>query len=201
MSRSMHAFAARGSRKARMHLETIDEPALFFAPFVSSTMAVEPQWIDYNGHMNMAYYLVLFDRAVDEAFGLCGLDSTYTEARKASFFVVETRTRYRRELTVRDPVRVTLQLVGFDSKRAQYWMEIRHAADGWLAASLRTAVACTSICAVAESVRLPERHPHQPGVPEGGAPAVGEAGRVGGWVSGAGIISSWLAIGRIEQSI
>ncbi|MFL5194230.1 MAG: thioesterase, partial [Microvirga sp.] len=31
-------------------------PVFFFAPFVSSTMRVEPAWIDYNGHMNMAYY-------------------------------------------------------------------------------------------------------------------------------------------------
>ena len=40
------------------------------APFVSSVMPVEPQWIDYNGHLNMAYYNVLFDRAVDEALSL-----------------------------------------------------------------------------------------------------------------------------------
>ena len=36
---------------------------VFFAPFVSSVMRVEPQWIDYNGHLNMAYYNVLFDAA------------------------------------------------------------------------------------------------------------------------------------------
>ena len=48
-------------------------PIFFFAPFVSSTMRVEPSWIDYNGHMNMAYYHVLFDRAVEEGFGVVGL--------------------------------------------------------------------------------------------------------------------------------
>ncbi len=44
--------------------------------FVSSLMHVEPAWIDYNGHLNMAYYNVLFDRAVDEAFERlgCGLE-------------------------------------------------------------------------------------------------------------------------------
>lgn len=31
-------------------------PVFFFAPFVSSTMRIEPAWIDHNGHMNMAYY-------------------------------------------------------------------------------------------------------------------------------------------------
>src|SRR5690606_40814382 len=45
-----------------------DAPALFFAPFVSSTMRAEAHWIDYNGHLNAAYYNVFFDRAVDEAF-------------------------------------------------------------------------------------------------------------------------------------
>ena len=42
------------------------------APFVSSIMRIEPQWIDYNGHLNVAYYNVLFDRAVDEAYELIG---------------------------------------------------------------------------------------------------------------------------------
>jgi len=57
-------------------LDRRDLEPVFFAPFVSSPMRVEPAWIDYNGHLNMAYYNVLFDRAVDEAFELigCGLD-------------------------------------------------------------------------------------------------------------------------------
>jgi acyl-CoA thioester hydrolase len=37
-------------------LERFDCVPLFFAPFVSSVMRIEPQWIDYNGHLNMAYY-------------------------------------------------------------------------------------------------------------------------------------------------
>jgi hypothetical protein len=49
------------------------------APFVSSVMRVEPGWIDYNGHLNMAYYNVLFDRAVDEVYELLGLGLAYVE--------------------------------------------------------------------------------------------------------------------------
>ncbi len=62
-----------------------DRPAsvFFFAPFVSSTMAIEPGWIDYNGHLNMAYYHVLFDRAVDEAFGVVGLGPDYMDSGAA----------------------------------------------------------------------------------------------------------------------
>ena len=57
-------------------------PIFFFAPFVSSTMEVEPAWIDYNGHMNMAYFHVLFDRAVEEGFSLVGLGQDYLEERR-----------------------------------------------------------------------------------------------------------------------
>ena len=61
-------------------LDRPDLQPLFFAPFVSSIMRVQPQWIDYNGHLNMAYYNVLFDRAVDEVFELlgCGVDYVKT---------------------------------------------------------------------------------------------------------------------------
>ena len=40
-------------------------------------MKVESEWIDYNGHLNMAYYNVLFDRAVDEAYELLGIGHDY----------------------------------------------------------------------------------------------------------------------------
>ncbi|RXT54988.1 thioesterase [Bosea sp. Tri-44] len=109
--------------------------ALFFAPFVSSPMRVEPQWIDYNGHLNMAYYHVLFDRAVDEVFALVGLNQDYIEARKASFFAAECHVLYKRELTEGDMVRVTAQLIAFDDKRLHYYLEMRHASEGWLAAT------------------------------------------------------------------
>jgi acyl-CoA thioester hydrolase len=111
-------------------------PVFFFAPFVSSTMRVEPAWIDYNGHMNMAYYHVLFDRAVEEGFSLVGLGHDYLEKRKASFFAAEIHTAYKRELKMHDRVRVTLQLVDFDEKRIHYYMEIRHAGEGWVAATM-----------------------------------------------------------------
>jgi acyl-CoA thioester hydrolase len=110
-------------------------PIFFFAPFVSSTMRVEPSWIDYNGHMNMAYHHVLFDRAVDEAFGVVGLGQDYLLDRNASHFAAEVHTFYMRELTLGDAVRVTLQLIDFDEKRLHFYMEIRHAREGWVAAT------------------------------------------------------------------
>jgi len=107
------------------------EPA-FAAPFVSSVMRVEPAWIDYNGHLNMAYYNVLFDRAVDEVYELLGLGLDYLETSRHSTFTAEIHVRYLRELRAGDPVRVTFQLLGFDEKRLHYFEELHHAEENWL---------------------------------------------------------------------
>ena len=112
-----------------------DASVFTFAPFVASTMRVEPAWIDYNGHMNMAYYHVLFDRAVDEAFGLVGLGPDYIAERAMSYFTAEIHTIYRRELSVDTAVRTTVQVVDFDEKRIHAYLEIRHLAEGWVAAT------------------------------------------------------------------
>src|SRR5215210_5068968 len=108
---------------------------LFFAPFVSSMMGVEPGWIDYNGHLNMAYYNVLFDRAVDEAFGLLGIGPDYVKAERHSCLTAEIHVRYLRELHAGDPVRVTFQLLDYDAKRIHYFEQLFHATDGWVSAT------------------------------------------------------------------
>jgi acyl-CoA thioester hydrolase len=116
-------------------LDRIDIEPLFFAPFVSSVMQVEPAWIDYNGHLNMAYYNVLFDRAVDEAYELIGCGADYVTTRGYSTFTAEVHVRYLRELHAGDPVRVTFQLLGYDAKRVHYFEQLFHAAEGWVSAT------------------------------------------------------------------
>jgi acyl-CoA thioester hydrolase len=116
-------------------LDRIDCEPVFFAPFVSSVMRVEPAWVDYNGHLNMAYYNVLFDRAVDEVYELWGVGEPYVTKRRHSFFTVEVHLRYLRELHVDDPVRVTFQLLDFDSKRVHYLEQLFHASDGFVSAT------------------------------------------------------------------
>jgi acyl-CoA thioester hydrolase len=116
----------------------LDRPNLeppFFAPFVSSVMRVEPAWIDYNGHLNMAYYNVLFDRAVDEVYELLGLGLAYVEQEKRSTLTAEVHVRYLRELLVDAPVRVTFQLLDFDLKRLHYFEQLHDAEHGWLSAT------------------------------------------------------------------
>jgi len=116
-------------------LDRADFEPVFFAPFVSSIMRIEPTWIDYNGHLNMAYYHVLFDRAVDEAFALVGIGPGYVERRQHSFFAAEVHARYLRELHAADPVRVTLQLLDCDAKRLHFFEQLFHATDGWVSAT------------------------------------------------------------------
>jgi acyl-CoA thioester hydrolase len=116
-------------------LDRADLEPLFFAPFVSSVMRVEDHWIDYNGHLNMAYYNVLFDRAVDEAYELIGVGVDYVEKRRNSFFTAEVHLRYLRELHAGDPVRVTFQLLDYDRKRLHTFEQLFHAEDGWVAAT------------------------------------------------------------------
>ena len=116
-------------------LDRTDLEPVFFAPFVSSLMRVEPQWIDYNGHLNMAYYNVLFDRAVDEVYELLGIGAEYLKNHRHSTFTAEVHVRYVRELQEGDPVRVTFQLLDFDSKRFHYFEQLFHATEGWVSAT------------------------------------------------------------------
>ncbi len=144
-------------------LDRLDLEPVFFAPFVSSVMKVEPSWIDYNGHLNMAYYNVLFDRAVDEVFELlgCGVDYVKTGF---STFTAEVHVRYLRELHEGDPVRVTFQLLDYDAKRMHYFEQLFHAEEGWVSAtsenmSLHVDMGAKKVVAVpGEGRALPRPH-------------------------------------------
>ena len=116
-------------------LDRTDLEPVFFAPFVSSLMRVEPQWIDYNGHLNMAYYNVLFDRAVDEAYDLIGIGAEYLKRHQHTTFTAEAHVRYVREIHEGDPVRVTFQLLAYDAKRIHYFEQLFHATEGWVSAT------------------------------------------------------------------
>ncbi len=105
------------------------------APFVSRVMHVEPQWIDYNGHLNMAYYNVLFDRAVDDAYEAIGIGLKYLKEHNHSTFTAEAHVRYLREIHENDPVRVHFQLLAYDAKRIHYFETLVHAEEGWVSAT------------------------------------------------------------------
>ncbi len=109
-------------------------------PHRSTDMEIEKQWIDYNGHFNMAYYGVLFDRAADQMFLLMGLGPDYVKTTNNSFFTLETHTLYLREVAPTDVVAIESQIIDHDHKRVHYVQQMKHASEGWVACVLEVLV-------------------------------------------------------------
>ena len=110
-------------------------PETIPAPFRSRELAVEPTWIDYNGHLNLAYYHVLFDRGVDDLFDAIGLGKRYRERTGFTTYSAEAHVRYLKEVPPGSSVIVSTQIVGLDPKRLHLFQEMHHT-DGWLASTL-----------------------------------------------------------------
>lgn len=60
---------------------------------------IEPEWIDYNGHLSEAYYVLLFGFATDAVMDLIGIDEQYRSEQNASLYTVEAHVRYLREVS------------------------------------------------------------------------------------------------------
>ena len=96
---------------------------------------VHPDWIDYNGHLNVAYYGLVFDHATDTFFDHIGLDRDYRRDSGCSTFAVESHVSYLREVQPDSELRVTTQLLGFDEKRLHFFHHMYHAGLDYLAAT------------------------------------------------------------------
>ncbi|PWR19888.1 thioesterase family protein [Zavarzinia compransoris] len=105
------------------------------APLDCGHAFVLPDWVDYNGHMNVGYYNVVFDQALDRAFDRFDCGKGYVERTNHSFFVLETHVHYLQEVKQGDRLHFTFQLLAHDVKRLHYYCEMRHAADGYLSAT------------------------------------------------------------------
>ena len=99
------------------------------------TGSVQPEWIDCNGHMNVAYYGIAFDHAVDLLFDGFGITADYIEHSLGSTFAVESHMTYQRELNEGDEFRVTAQLLAYDEKRIHQFQRLYHASEGYLVAT------------------------------------------------------------------
>ncbi len=104
-------------------------------PYIKTGLRVKPEWIDYNGHMNMAYYTVLFDQCIDDVFEGFGLGPDYIKERGGSYYTLEMHVHYVREVHLEDLMRVSLQLLDYDAKRCHYFQEMYHETEGSLAAT------------------------------------------------------------------
>lgn len=99
----------------------------FEAPIARWRERVLPEWLDYNGHMNVAYFVLIFDHGTDEFYPLIGLGKPYRSRTGKSTFAVETHITYQKELSVGEEVMVSTQLLGYDNKRIHYFHTMWHA--------------------------------------------------------------------------
>jgi acyl-CoA thioester hydrolase len=93
------------------------------------------EWTDYNGHLNVAYYHMAFDRATDRLLEDLGLGEETARRGEGSMFALEDHLTYQRELREGDPFRITCQLLDFDEKRVHYFLRMFHAEEGVLVAT------------------------------------------------------------------
>ena len=102
---------------------------------VVGTGTVLPDWIDYNGHMNVAYYLLAFDWGIDGLWEEFGITAEHVKQNQSSTFAVESHVLYKQELKEDDPYVITSQILAYDEKRIHQFQRMYHANDHFLAAT------------------------------------------------------------------
>lgn len=103
-------------------------------PHISTIASVQPDWIDFNGHLNMAFYSVFMDNAAGEMFQGLGFGAGYRERTGFTTFAAESHVTYKRELHLDAKVFVETQLLDFDRKRIHFFQTLKHV-DGWVSAT------------------------------------------------------------------
>ncbi|MBT4890713.1 MAG: carnitine 3-dehydrogenase [Rhodospirillales bacterium] len=104
------------------------------APLALYSSAVQPNWIDYNGHMTEASYLEAFGWGSDALFRYVGIDEDY-RANGNSFYTVESHINYFQEVGTGEPLRFTTQILGLDEKRMHIFHSMYHGQSGDLLAT------------------------------------------------------------------
>jgi acyl-CoA thioester hydrolase len=113
-------------------------------PFAAASALVRPDWIDYNGHMNVGYYHVAFDVAAEAFFEFLGLTPDFRERHGATTFALEAHLNFLREVKEGDALRFEARLLDHDAKRIHFYQEMFHAKEGFLAASCESLSAYVS---------------------------------------------------------
>ena len=93
-------------------------------------------WIDYNGHMNVAYYLLIFDKfGADNLNNIFNMGEYSAKTSGMSTMMVETNITYNQELKLDDEVDINLLYFDHDKKRLQYKFEMIHKNKKYLAST------------------------------------------------------------------
>ena len=105
------------------------------APLDIHRSTVRPEWVDWNGHMNVAFYVTAFDQASGAFMRNMGLGRRYVDGKLGMTFVLEAHITYDREMKQAAPMRFTTQLLERDAKKIHLYHEMFHATEGYLAAT------------------------------------------------------------------
>jgi len=97
--------------------------------------SVIAEWVDYNGHMNVAYYVLIFDHATDAFQMEIGLDEDLRLETGSSVFVAESHVTYDNEVLKGERVYVTTQLLDHDEKRLHLFHRMHNCKDDSLCAT------------------------------------------------------------------
>lgn len=96
---------------------------------VETKIKVLPDWVDHNGHMNLAYYVLAFDKATDNFYDSLEIGLDYRARENSSMFTLGVNVDYMREIFEDDEVRITTQLLACDNKRLRYIHSMYEGAD------------------------------------------------------------------------
>ncbi len=100
------------------------------APLDLHRAQVRPEWVDYNGHMHAAYYVLVFGDTTDALLDHIGIDAACREATAASVYTLEAHVSYLDEVGDGAPLAVTTQILDIDEKRLHVFHAMRHGGDG-----------------------------------------------------------------------
>jgi acyl-CoA thioester hydrolase len=99
-----------------------------------SSQKIVKDWIDYNNHMNVSYYLLIFDKyGADTLNNIFKMGEHSARTTKKSTMIVESHITYNQELQLNDEVDINLVYFDHDRKRLQYKMEMVHKEKKYLA--------------------------------------------------------------------
>lgn len=96
---------------------------------------VRPEWIDFNGHFNAGYYMVVFDDAISPWMDFIGLGDAHREREQVTTFSAESHITYVREVGEGTELSVTTQLLAFDRKRIHAIQIMHDLGEGFIAAT------------------------------------------------------------------
>ncbi len=105
------------------------------APLTLHREAVQTEWIDYNGHMNVAYYVLCFDHATDALFDFLEVGEAYRAATGCSFFAVRQNIDYLQEVYAGEMLSFETHFLGCDDKRLHFHHAMYHLQKGYLVAT------------------------------------------------------------------